>query len=377
MTPTANHETFIARAEATGRWWENAWWEDPQCEIHFTVPRQAVSRGAAAMHLHFDDAWYRDLAATPRPNLLFPKLCLERSTFALEFIASFGARLERLKDADNLQRPLKVLRESYGDSALLELEAAEAFAESGFQISFPVEGPARSPDILARKGDQLIAIECKRLGDEQWEGWESELMHEISRALPHEHDRQEIVVEVVLNRRLSEVRFGGAEYDVINRAVMESLKQSILDAVGFALSQNKLPVEITLPDIARIRIAAKAPGLFGSVSGMERSIPATFRRIFQNAIFRALEQLPKGVPGTIILFSKHAPPPAFFRLLFDATSGADHLRFDDLVGVMVCTLQTWFERPRPWYFANRHTAHAHASTAVKETLTKSFRAQIA
>ncbi len=369
------HDDLITRAEATGRWWESPWWEDPACEIHLTVRRDVVSRGASAIRRHFDDAWYRELAARPRPSLVFPKLCLERSTAALEFIAGFGARLERLEGATNLQRPLNVMRETYGDSALFELEGADAFVESGFNVSFPYEGSVKTPDVMAEKDGQTVFVECKRLGDEQWEDWESAVMHEITRGLPQQHKGEEIVVEVALNRRLSEVRFGGPTDQVVNVAISAAIKDSIFTNILQALAEKDPPFEFLIPDIAEVRIWPKAEDLYGGVSGMERSVPGMFRRIFQNGVFRALEQLPKGRPGAVMVFSKYAPPPGFFRLLFDAATRSDRERFQDLTAVMVCTLQTWFERPRPWLFHNHHTRHTAARSMVIETLEKGFGAQ--
>ena len=366
------HEEFINRAEATGRWWEDPWWQRADCEIHFTVPLEAVQRGAATLKQYFDATWYLDLAKNPRRNLVFPRLCLERSTFALEFIASFGARLALLKDASNLQRPLLALRETDGESAFFELEAAEAFAQCGFQVSFPKEGGVKSPDVLAQIDDQVIAIECKRLGDEVWEDWESALMHELTRALPWQQNGCEIVVQLALNPRLSEIRFGAEDCQGINAAIVEAIKGTILTGVETALEEEKMPCEFLISDIARFRIASKEANVYGSVSGMERSVPGIFRRMFQNGIFRALEQLPKGIPGVILIYSKHAPPVPFFRLCFEAATKADSARFADLVGVLVCTLQTWFEHPRPTFFMNSFTKHSAAAGLVADTLKKTF-----
>jgi hypothetical protein len=120
-------------------------------------------------------------------------------------------------------------------------------------------------------------------------------------------------------------------------------------------------------------IQAKTPQVSSSVSGVERSVPAVFRKIFQNGILRALDQLPKGKPGVAMVFSKHAPPPMVFRLFFDAATSADRARFSDLAGVLICTMQTWFERPRPTFYANAHTTHSDAAAVVAQALGKGFR----
>ena len=68
---------------------------------------------------------------------------------AVAAAASLGTRLDRLKDAPNLMRPIRALRDGDGKSALLELETAEGFVESGFEVSFVAEvSHQRTPDIL-------------------------------------------------------------------------------------------------------------------------------------------------------------------------------------------------------------------------------------
>lgn len=111
-------------AEETGEWWIDPWWEAPDCNTHFPVSLDAVQRGATELRKHFDAGWYKKLANEPRKQMIFPMLRLHRSTVALEFIAGFGARLERLKDTPNVQRPIKALKESDGEAAFFELEAA-------------------------------------------------------------------------------------------------------------------------------------------------------------------------------------------------------------------------------------------------------------
>lgn len=365
----------FSHAETTGRWWEHAWWDDPNCETFLRIPVERVRAGAAVIRRYFDDAWYLTLSRKPRKNILMANLC-QQSTFAAEFIASFGERLEKLKDAQNVMRPIRAIRQGDGHSAFLELETAEGFAECGFTVSFPAElANQRTPDVLAVKESLSLAIEVKRLGDEEWEDWESALMRRLSFALPYTHQDQDIVVNVVLNPRLSEIRFGSRDKpDALNDAISGAIVETLLGAIREALADGRLPVQVLIHDIAKVQIAKKEPGAYGGVSGMERSVPNTFRRMFQNGIFRALEQLPKGSPSAIVVYSKHMPPTAFFRLFFDAVSKADRDRFKDVVGVMVCTLNTWFERVQPVYYANTHSAHPDASRIVAETFIKTFSA---
>jgi hypothetical protein len=215
----------------------------------------------------------------------------------------------------------------------------------------------------------------KRLGDEEWEDWEGDLMRRLSFSLPHSHDGQELAIRVALNPRLSEIRFGsGDKAPLVNEAIFDTIVETVLDAIREALSDGRLPVKISILEVAEIYIAKQEPERFGGVSGMERSVPNTFRRMFQNGIFRALKQLPKGSAGAIVIYSKHMPPTEFFRLFYDAATKADPDRFKDLAGVLVCTLNTWFERVPPFYFVNAHGVHTDASKLIGDTFEKTFSA---
>ncbi len=363
------------RVAATGEWWINPWWEHAEPNFLFPVPLEKVRHGAEVLREYFDAEWYKRLAAEPRKNLVFPYLCLERASWALSFIATFGARLERLQNAEGLSRPLCGLRERDGKSAFLELEVAEGFAETGYHVSFPKEGGPKSFDVLAVKDELRIAVECKRLMDEEWESWEEELMREIGFTCPHQHDGRDISVDIALNPRLSQLRMGMEEYAPLNKALSAGIKQAVLAELEAALASFSPPHELFIPEVARIGVDWKKSESFGSVSGMERSAPATFRRIFQNALLPALKQLPRAQPGAVVIYSKYAPPAPFFRLLFDAACKADGSdSFSDLVAVLICTLQTVFQSTPPTVFCNRFAAHSVAADAVKEVFSKTFRA---
>lgn len=200
-------------------------------------------------------------------------------------------------------------------------------------------------------------------------------MRAVSFSLPSQHKGVDLAVQVALNPRLSEIRFGKG-YSDLNHAVFRCIVDTVLRSINDCLARDEIPVRYTIQEIATIAIDHKRPELYGGVQGMARSNPAIFRRIFQNGVLRALEQLPTNKPGLIVLFSKHAPPPAFFRVLFEAMTKAEPSRFSRLTGLLVCTLQTWFHNPLPTLFLNSHTEHAEEARLVSETLKTHFRAQV-
>lgn len=243
-------------------------------------------------------------------------------------------------------------------------------------MSFPKEGGEKSPDILVQRNGLVIAVECKRLGDEQWEDWESNLLQEISFALPKARDGVEVAIEVVLDPRLSDFRFGSLDQVGINAAITAAIKREILVAINGALEEVPLPVRIEVLEIASIVIQRKTVELSSSARGVERSTSSVFRRIFQNGVLRALEQLPREKPGVVFIFSKYAPPPALFRVLFDAITQGEREKFSDLIGILICTRQTLFDRPKPIYYANVRTDHPSAVAVVEQVMVNGFGALV-
>lgn len=352
----------------SGTWWEQPWWERQDRQVFCSYPKEDIARSANVLKRYFDATWTKALAAHPRQNIVFPNLCIGGSTSALGFIVNLGKMLHLFEASEGLGRIIADLKGDKGESALLELQAAFAFAKAGYQVHFPREGEDKSPDVLVAFDSINLAIECKRLQSEAWEDWEDQLTRHLISALPETKGDRQISVQVALNPRLTQVCMSGDKEPTLNQAFLEAIAQRVLSVVSDAIAQYEIPFELgmdELAELASVRVVYRKEGEYGSVSGMERTSPPIARRIFQNGIIRACAQLPNGTPGIVVVYSEVLPAPQFFKLLFEAACRAQPDKFSDIVAVVLCSMQTIFRAPAPLIFLNRHTRF---QTSIENTL---------
>lgn len=339
----------------SGDWRANPWWERPDRQVHSTYPKEEIARYADVLHRHFDTTWAKDIVVHDRQNIVFPYLCIGGSTMALRFIVYLGKMLQLLESAEGLGRIVADLKGDKGDSALLELEAAYSFAKAGYQVRFPSEQAIKSPDVLVTSSTMNFAIECKRLRSEAWERWENNLTNRIIRDLPKMKGDQQISVQVMLNPRLTQVCMSQEKEPALNNAFLDTVAEQILSSIIDAVAHIDVPFELDIPELALVTVARRENGEYGSVQGMERASPPITRRIFQNGIFRACEQLPNEIPGIIFVYSQALPAARFFKLFFDTACRSQPERFSGIVAVVLCPMQTIFRTTAPNILINRDT----------------------
>lgn len=356
----------------SGEWWLRPWWERQDRQVYCPYPKEDIARSSDVLKRYFDAAWTKELAARPRPNIVFPNLCIGGSTSALGLIAYLGKMIQTLEASDGLGRVIADLKGHKSESALLELETAYAFASAGYQVRFPREGGDKSPDVMATFGDINLAIECKRLQSEAWEGWEDTLTSQLVHKLPWVKGDRQISVQVKLNPRLTQVCMDGSKEPELNKAFLDAIVNKIVSAVTEAICRNDIPFELGINELASVRVVYRDGGEYGSVSGMERVSPPITRRIFQNGIIRACEQLPEGTAGIVVVYSKVLPEPQFFKFFFDVACQTQPERFSSVVAVALCSMQTIFRAISPAVIPNSHTRFQVCREKALEVLTSQF-----
>lgn len=354
----------------TGEWWKRQWWLPINRTVHCDYSDESIAQAVDTLQRFFDAPWAMELAKAPKPNIIFPALCISRSTSALNLVAYLGEMFRTVQESPGFGRVVTDLKQDKSESALLELESAYAFATAGYSVRFPPEGSTKSADVIIELDRVDLAIECKRLRTEAWEHWEDLLTNSLIAALPWTKDGQQICVEVAMNPRLSHIRMTDDEQE-LNRLFLGAIVDEIAGSTREAVSGDQFPVEVVVPEVAVIRVASRDEG-FGSISGMERSSAAGTRRILQNGVLRACQQLPPNTPGVAVIYSKTLPDKAFFKLFFEAACQGQRDRFSNLTCVLLCSLGTIAHASPPTILANPHTNFPHERDLAVGILKKTF-----
>ena len=339
----------------SGEWWKRSCWSEGTRKVYCPYPEEDIASAVETLKQYFNASWAADLAANPRQNVVFPRLCIGESTGAIEFVIYLGQMIQALSDAVGFQRLLSDLKGSKSESALLECEAAFAFADAGFKVQFPAEGESKTPDVLVDFDDAILAVECKRLRDEVWEDWEFKLTNRIISSLPADKDGKKVSANVALNTKLTQVFMSDRIGVDLNDAFLEAIVGEVSTKITHAVTNREIPFDINIGELASARIQYRGEGDYGSVSGMPRASPPITRRILQNGVMRASLQIPEDTPGIVFIYCKILPDAQFFKLFFDAACRAKFEPLRKIMSVVLCPLQTIFRHETPLVFLNEST----------------------
>ncbi|MES2190661.1 MAG: hypothetical protein V4454_11090 [Pseudomonadota bacterium] len=349
-----------------GAWWLDEWWKDPNEEFFCNYPRDQVKFGVGVLKHYFDAEWACSLVQNNQWHPLLAQLFFERGSRSLNLFAYFGKVLSSVENCHGFTKKLEDLKDEKFESTYFELDIANAFLESGYAVSFPIEGTQKSHDVLAVRGDVSFAIECKRLQAQEWEQWEERLTHKLIQNLYRSVEGRQLQINVTLNPRLTEVRIG--DQPELSDGFANALIQKITHEIDKKIATHLAPFNFELGDIAHIDVNWETENTRGSVMGMERSTPALFRRIFQNGILRAIPQLPEDQPGIIFIYTDQLPSTTFFHTLFDSACSTQIHTFEKLLCVVLCARQTIFSTTAPIAYFNRNSKYAHLSNLAQVVL---------
>ncbi|MGB7541024.1 MAG: hypothetical protein WBM28_03275, partial [Burkholderiales bacterium] len=322
-----------------GRWWEDRWWVSSKFEHEYS--EQEIEEAVTYLRDYFPASWVQEQLNVESFHPIFRYLCAERGVRAERFLVQTARMIRCLGGSSGFGKKLAELKTEKYYGISLELYMAEILADEGMAIEFPKEGFEKTPDIVARAGDEVVAVECKRLQREDRDEWQSFFMMQVIESMPTSFNGVDIVAKIDLDAALSDVLFG-QRYKDLNKAILVDLAKQMRNHVDKALSANvQLPHQLNIPSIANVVILKKDLGVFGSV-GIPISLTAKFRRVLDRGLFEAVEQLEKWPLGIAVVYTDNIPEPLFARTIFDAVTRARNDVFRNLLCLVVLPAQYLF-----------------------------------
>ena len=168
------------------------------------------------------------------------------------------------------------------------------------------------------KGELQSWVECKKFESEQWEEWATELTHEIIRRV-HEGGKSQLPsFDVLYEPRLSDLTW---QDKCIRRGILEEIAVRISD--GITLAFSTMPARsVEIRGIAEIRVREDRDSTQRNLGGIRISPQAKMRRITQNGILEAAQQLNDGA-GAVVLSSDFTPPHELVDVVLGGINRAD------------------------------------------------------
>ena len=278
---------------------------------------QEIAAAVAGLEKYSDARWWSRLDDEAIGNVVARDL-LFRGTEPASFLAYLSGVLSRIDQFVGFPSKLRDLKGHKSETVLLELEVAALYAAAGWGVSFPREGKDRTPDVLARLGDDEIAVECKTLDGEAWEVWADNLTNQVLFTPPIGGRNDRYVFQIEVSPRLADLRLNPEQYPEANAALREGVVEAVRRALVEVLEpEPELPLEVPIPGIGRATVLPKSTGGQSWISGPEIPSEAKLRRIFTNGVIPASGQLPADKPGIVVVCAEHLGEPAAARLMLD------------------------------------------------------------
>jgi len=364
------------KIENTGEWWLDPWWEKRNWLGAERYPLEQLQESAEILKELFPAEWAKEhFSKKPEPNKVLAIL-IGHNAGALGALHHLGQAAKRLREKAGFLAILERLRNDDSESAYLELEMADIFAEKALSLEFPRPTSEKTPDIVVHFHDTTVEIECKRLKTEDWETWHDKLTNSILFEVGQLTHRDDFDLQIELNNRISEIFLSDQKCPGFNQAIVQGIATQIKLTVAKILRGSRLPVEFAIPDLMVGRALHK-PAEGGSyIRGAEISGVAKFRRIITNGMLRGLTQLSGKVPGLLCIYSDYLPSPELARTVLDALTVGSSVelrhRFEPMSALILYPMSTIFMRNAPYLLENKSArtpfSDLEASAVVKSAL---------
>ncbi|WP_148044673.1 hypothetical protein [Stagnimonas aquatica] len=327
----ATHEQLLS----TGMWWDPPWWDDSALAVNAGSNIEEVRELIEVLKRYFDSDWTRKAAQDGRANAIIRFLWNGTGIWPLQDLLRLAHVMRRLDNAEGLGKKLSDLVGHKSHSTFFEFCIASRLAEPGCSVEFlPESNDARTPDLRVREGTYSFDVECKNLERDQWELWVQRLQADVIRPIGVGSGWNGIEVNVELSSRLSDLHFIDKKGDDgLSSAIRDEIAARIENQIS-EVDISKLPHEVSMPGVARIRVQERvADGVGGSVGGIEISPVAKLRKIIVNGVLPALGQLAASECGIVAVRSEHLPDALLFEIAMDALAKAKPDAMSRIAGV--------------------------------------------
>jgi hypothetical protein len=345
------------------KWWSEAWWESHEYQTEFGVSLEQVRTRINALVGLFDEEWTRDAIAAGPPNAVLTILYDGKGLWPFQDLMWLGRIALAVSPLPSVHRPLREIVGPKTRATLMELEVASWFVEDGWEVEFLKLGPGRrTPDIRVSRDGIQTAIECKRFEAEKWEDWAADLSDRLMRRLGKWSGPGAPSFDVLLEPRLSDLSAGDpAMQDGVLEELAIRLESAVQDALG---STPPRPVQV--PGIGQVVLRPDRHKSQLGVGGIEISPQAKLRRIVQNGILEAAQQLTEFAPGAVVVRSDFAPPVPLVETVLRGINRANEGLLQSIAVVVI--VSSLGEPPILW------TNPVYSESQVANLLAATFRA---
>jgi len=359
MTVSENNPASIPNMKPPAWWAETPWWDDPIYATHFGNDRDKFQAALEVMKRYFDRSWWENVFTNSKRNWM-AKCLIPKGEIPLKFIWNIGTDIQLLENSEGfMPSKMSELKRDETGSIQLECEIGAIFRRAGLKVSFPKSNNRqRTPDLIINDQNHKFAMECKKFDIEERELWARDLMLETMKFLSLNAPNN-ITVHIELYDRLSDIRTTDKDCPGLNEAILKEIVNRLRTSVYKVITTaNPLPDKFVIPGLGECHVMENNGDTPPSIAGFDISPFPQLRRITVKGLYEGCGQIPKELPGIVVIQCVHLPDADLTQLVFDVATETDHVRFDRIVALLIIPLQYINQSRQSLLFLNRHSPYA-------------------
>lgn len=363
---------------ADSRWWLDAWWEEENWISQSRFTLEDIRFSIDVLKTIFTAEWAEKIGDNDVANIFLRNIRYGKSIWQHRYIIELGRQIALLRDRPGFTSVLsRLLSIDDSESADMELSLAALLLENSFDIEFPVPKPKRgkSPDIVARCGDETVALECKQLEASNKQRWLDGYYHHASHLLREGLDNAERHIQFEFEVPPVDRYFGrdGKAIREASAVAEEMANQVIFHARGLFVKSSS-PLCFGIEGIGYGRYISTSVPNSGWMHLPSMSDDRLFARLFSNGIARASEQLRTvDFPGIAAIYADHSPSLEYAQNEFEIIVRKEPSHYAHLVACLVFQRQALFHYRPPLLLVNPVSNIKFSQLNASEVIRKAYR----
>lgn len=325
----------------------------------------------------FTAEWAEKIGDNDVANIFLRNIRYGRSIWQHRYIIELGRQIALLRDRPGFTSVLsRLLSVDDSESADMELSLAALLLNNSFDIEFPVPKPKRgkSPDIVARRGAETVAFECKQLEASNKQRWLDSYYHHASHLLRDGLDNAERHIQFEFEEPPVD-RYFGQDGKAIREAtaVAEEMTNQMISHVRGLFVESSSPLLFGIEEIGYGRFISTSVPDSAWMRLPSMTDDRLFARLFSNGIARASEQLRTVTfPGIAAIYAEHSPSLEYAQSEFETIVRKEPSRYTHLAACLVFQRQALFGYRPPLLLVNPISRVSFDQLEVNRVIRKAY-----
>lgn len=355
-------------------WLDDPWWLEPEWAQQADRDLKGVKSAFAYLASIFTRDWFQGIPEERWVhNIFLREILYGKSTNGLHYALHLSDALRRLVVADGLSGVVRRLRDvsHQSDAASMELHIGDVFHRGKYRVRFPPPSGknGKTPDIIAERNKQLLAVECKSLREAARTMCIRGVYQQSGIMLMDIGTSRNVAVHFQFNSASVRPLEQLANERPMDPGLINEFLGNLPARIREIISEGCLPR--WLFHHLGVGYLQKSEHGIGATTSHPESPFLILQKIISNGIERASYQIAAGThPGLVVIFAPIVPAGSGLALTINNLFQGNSALYENVTAVLLLPQQYWGHWIQPSLVVNNHSRYRwesfEASAVVRQ-----------